>query len=166
MILAMMIGAPMVFSRKQTAQKMIDLLDLKRGNKVYDLGSGDARLLVMAAKKGAYACGVEINPYAVILSLLRMQLSGYSKQIQVRWGSYWGKNLVDADAVIIYGVPWIMARLAKKLIVELKPGTKIVSNSFQIPQLKLIKQETVGKDKVYLYKVQNSKIKDQKVIKK
>lgn len=153
MVLAMVIGAPLVFSKKQTAQTMVDLLQLKPGNRVYDLGSGDGRLLILAAKKGAKAVGIEINPYAVLLSWLRIQLSGFKNQVQVKWGSYWKTDISDADAVVVYGVPWIMGRLAKKLQQELKPGTKIVSNSFQISELKLVKQVIVDKDRVYLYQI-------------
>lgn len=153
MMLAIIIGAPLVFTKKQTANKMVELLNIKKDEKVFDLGSGDGRLLIMVAKKGAYANGIEVNPYAVLFSLIKVFFAGQIKRVKIHWGNYWWVSLSKADAVLVYAMPGFMPKLSQKLKRELKKGTRIVSNSFQIPGLILRKQETVGKDRIYLYEI-------------
>ena len=153
MILAMIIGAPMVPSNPRVGERMIELLSLKKGQRLYDLGSGDGRLLIIAAKKGARAIGIEINPYALLWSWIKSILSGQMTKIQFIWGSYWRINIKNADAVAVYAMPYVMSRMTQKLQTELMPGTRVVSNSFQIPGLKLVKKEILGKDTIYLYRI-------------
>jgi len=152
-MLALFFGAPLVPSKPEVTRKMVELLKIKPGMTIYDLGSGDGRVLIELAKRNVCARGIEINPYAVVFSLARCLIVGVGKQVQVHWGNYWWTNLAQADGVIVYGLPQIMPRLARKFKAELKPKTRIVSNSFQIPGLQLLKQETVGKTKIYLYQV-------------
>lgn len=153
MFLAIVLGAPFVFSKKEVAQKMIELLDLKKGEIFYDLGSGDGRLLILAAQKGAKAVGIEINPYAVLWSWLRILLAGQSHRARVKWGSYWRANVGKADKVAVYALPQVMASLGEKLKREVRPGLLVVSNSFQIPNFKLLKTDTSGPNTIYLYRI-------------
>lgn len=153
MMLAILIGAPLVSSKPEVARRMIDLLQIKPGQTVYDLGSGDGRLLILAAQNGAKAVGIEVNPYAVLWSYVRALLMGQLKNIRIIWGNYWGKDISQADALVVYAMPGFMPKLAKKLHTELKKNTPVVSNSFAIPDLKLIKQEMVENSRIYLYKV-------------
>lgn len=149
----MFMGAPAVFSKKQTAFKMIELLNLKPGQKMVDLGSGDGQLVIMGAKKGFKTYGIEINPYLVLLSNFKTLISGQLSRGKIKWGSYWGQDLSGFDGVVVYGLPSMMKKLSIKLKKELKTGTPVVSNTFQIPELKLVKTETVGKDRIYLYRI-------------
>jgi|SRR3989344_7903009 len=153
LILAMFTGAPLVPSKPPTVERMLKLLNLKKGQILYDLGSGDGKILITAAKQGAQGIGIEINPYAVLLSWVLAILAGVVKSVHFEWGNYWQHSLSAADAVVVYAMPQFMPRLAVKLQKELKKGTRIVSNTFTIPQLKLVKQERVGFDKVYLYEI-------------
>ena len=153
MVLSIWIGAPFVPSKDVTGKRMIELLQLKPGQTLYDLGSGDGRLLIAAAQRGARAVGVEVIPHVALLSVIKIFLAGKRRNICVRWGNYWWVNLTQADAVAVYAMPGFMPRLARKFKRELKPGTPIVSNSFTIPGLTLVKQETVGKDRIFLYTV-------------
>lgn len=153
MVLAIVMGAPLVPSKPQTAKAMIELLQLKNGEKFYDLGSGDGRLLLAASKKGAEAVGIEMNPYAWLLGYARMLFSGNILQTRIILGNYWWINLKNADAVAVYALPTIMEKLSGKLKNGLKKGTRVVSNSFQIPGLKLVKEVQVGNNRIYLYKV-------------
>lgn len=153
MILAIVMGAPLVPSKPKVVEAMIGLLQLKRGEKFFDLGSGDGRLVIQACKKGAKAVGVEINPYVWLLSYIRAFLSGQILRVIIFLGNYWRTDLRDADAVAVYALPTIMEKLSKKLKSELKKGTRVVSNSFQIPGLQLVRQETIAGHKIYLYRV-------------
>ncbi len=153
MVLALFLGAPLVPSKKVTSEAMIRLLNIKHGEIIYDLGSGDGRLLTLIAQKGATAIGIEINPYAILIGWMRALVTGNIFNIKIIWGNYWWVNIAKADKVIVYGLPHIMPKLVKKFKAELRPKTKIISNSFQIPGLIKIKEEKVGKDWIYLYQV-------------
>ncbi len=141
LIIAFVTGAPFVPSTKPTAKVMIALSHLKPGMKVYDLGSGDGRLLFLAAERGVTAIGLEINPLLVVFTWFKKMFSGHRNHIFVRWQNFWSANLSDADAVFIYLLPWKMETLAKKLKKELKPGSLIVSNSFIFPKWKILRQD-------------------------
>ncbi len=153
MILALIMGAPLVPSKFKVAKRMVELLQLKSGQTLFDLGSGDGRVLIAASKKGQKSVGIEINPYMWMLSSIFIFMTGQQSRVKVYLGNYWNRDLSQAEGIIVYGLPQIMNRLSEKLRKELKPGTKIVSNSFQIPALKLQKQEVVDGTRIYLYRV-------------
>lgn len=148
--IALFTGAPYVPSKKKTAEQMIDIADIKTTDIVYDLGSGDGRLLLLAAKKAPKKIvGIEINLLLVLLTRLRCLLSPYRSTIYCTWGNFWNVHLHDADVVFVYLLPWKMDALKRKLLKELKPGTRIISNSFIFPDLKVA--ATDNKNGIYLY---------------
>ncbi len=154
LMLAFLTGAPFVPSTGKTAQKMIELAQLKRGQKVYDLGSGEGKLLFLAAQKGARAVGFEINPLLVIFTALKIFFSPYRGQIQVKWQNFWKAHFNDADVIFIYLLPWRMEQLKQFLLRELRPGTLVVSNSFIFPDWKLLRQNQ--ETHVYVFKIPKS----------
>jgi SAM-dependent methyltransferase len=142
-IFAFLSGAPFVPTTPDTARSMIALAGIKQGDVVYDLGSGNGKLLLMAAKKGARAVGFEINPLLVLLSMLR--------GTNTKWKNFWNAKIDDADIIFVYLLPWRMERLAKKLTTQCKPGAIIVSNSFIFPKWKILRQDK--KNHVYVFRV-------------
>ena len=139
--LAFVTGAPFVRSDKKAVDAMIRLARIKPGIKVYDLGSGDATLLFRAAALGATAIGLEINPYLVLWSRLKILLCPYRTKITVRWQNFWSAGLGDADVVFIYLLPWRMETLEDLLTKRCQKGPRIVSNSFIFPGLKKSQQD-------------------------
>lgn len=135
MVLAFLTGAPFVPTKDKAAEAMIRLAHIKKGMRVYDLGSGNGKLLRLAQKKGAKAVGYEINPFLVVLSKLTTT---------TRWKNLWSANVKDADIVFIYLLPWKMDKLAAKLKRECKKGTLIVSNSFIFPGWKVKRADEVN----------------------
>ncbi len=115
------------------------LLDPKKGEKIVDLGSGDGKLLFEIANRGGRAYGYEINPIAYLISLFRTKIGGF-KNVKVYYGNFMNADLSKYDAVVIYGISTIMPRIERKLKSELKPGTRVVSNFFQFPNLKPVKK--------------------------
>ena len=148
--LAFVTGAPFVPSTDPTAVAMIKFARIKKGVKVYDLGSGNGKLLFLAAQQVATAVGLEINPLLVIWSRLRAFLSPYRGMVSTRWQYFWRANLSDSDVVFVYLLPWRMEKLEKKLKQELKPGAVIVSNSFIFPHWKILRQDP--KHHVYVFR--------------
>jgi len=139
--LAFFTGAPFVPSTNPVAQAMIRLAKLKKGMIVYDLGSGEGKLLFLAAQKGAKAQGLEINPFLVAYSNIRAFFSPYRQSIHIYWKNLWKADIQDADVVFIYLIPWRMEVLEKKLKTTLKKGTVVVSNSFIFPHLHCIAKD-------------------------
>lgn len=140
--IAFVTGAPFVPSTKKVSEKMIALANIKKGDIVYDLGSGDGRLLFLAVKEGAgKAIGFEINPYLVLYTWIKILLSPDKNHLGVMLKNFWRADLRNADVVFVYLLPWRMEALAKKLIKELKPGARIVSNSFIFPNWKILRKD-------------------------
>jgi predicted RNA methylase len=150
-IVAFLSGAPFVPTSDPTAKSMITLAQLRPGMVVYDLGSGDGRLLLLAAQKGARAVGIEINPLLVILTHVRFLFSSRRNLLSVRWQSFWKTDMKDADAVFIYLLPLRMEKLEMILKKRLKKGTLIISNSFIFPHMKMVRQDE--SNHVYVYRI-------------
>lgn len=147
-VITFFFGAPYVQSSDEKIKTIIKLLDPKPGEKIVDLGSGNGKLLFEIAKKGATAYGYEINPFLVLLTNYQARKMGLEEKVKISWVDYWQKDLSEFDAVTLYGITYIMARLEKKLDEELKPGTRVISNFFKFPNWKEVKTDGV----IRLYK--------------
>lgn len=115
---------------------MLKLARLKRGERAVDLGSGDGRVVIALAKAGAVAHGYEINPFLVWESRQNARLAGVADRTRFHWQSFWKVDLSAYTVVMLYGIPYIMESLEKKLRRELKPGTRVISNAFPFPTWK------------------------------
>lgn len=149
--LAFVTGGPFVPSTKRAVDAMVKLAKIRPGQTVIDVGSGDGRVLFAAAKKGANAIGIEINPYLVRFTQIKAFLGAYRGRITVRWQNLWTADLRKADVVFVYLIPWKMDILAKKLKKELKPGALVISNSFMFPDWKVVRQDTVNH--IYAFRI-------------
>lgn len=149
--LAFVTGAPYVPSVSPTATAMIRLARISPGTTVYDLGSGDGRLLLLAAGRGARAVGFEINPFLVFWSIIRGFFSPRRELVKTIWKNFWHADLSGADVVFVYLLPWRMKALEKKLRKELKPGALVVSNSFIFPDWNILRED--AKTHVYVFRV-------------
>lgn len=126
---------------------MVVLASPKAGEKIADLGSGDGRVLLAFAQKGAEAHGYEINPLLVMRARKMLKSAGFEKKAFVHWQSFWKKNLGEFDIITVYGFPNFMGRLGRKLKKEAAPGTRIVSNIYTFPGASPAKSQ----DGVHLY---------------
>ena len=140
--LSFVTGGPFVPSSKHAVEAMIKLADLKAGQTVIDIGSGDGRVLFEAAKEGARGIGIEINPYLVLFTRIRAFLGPYRGRITV---------LSQADVVFVYLIPWRMEDLAEKLEDELKDDALVVSNSFVFPGWKIVRSDE--QHHVYVFQI-------------
>jgi len=125
-------GSPFISSSTADVDAMIQLAHIHPGMHIYDLGSGDGRLLFAAAKQGASATGIEINSYCVLLTRIKARLKKESR-VTVIHGSLFDQNLSRADVVFVYLLPDILQDLQIKLKNELKPDAVIISKSFEFP---------------------------------
>lgn len=147
-LIALFDGAPWVPTPMVRVRKMINLAKLKKGETLYDLGCGDGRAPYLATKeKGAKAVGIELSPVIYLLALIRKFF--WRSKAKIVFGSFWNKNLSDADVVVLYLMPGFVERVAKKLEKELKPGARVISYAFQIKSWKEIHREKRVRKKGY-----------------
>jgi SAM-dependent methyltransferase len=130
LIVPLVTGLPWVPTRERRIHKALHLADVKPGDVVYDLGAGDGRVLLAAARDfGARAVGIEISPVHCLIAWMRALLSGVGRQVTVRWGSFYNADYSDADVVFAYMTQGQAARLRPHLEARLKPGARIVTIS-------------------------------------
>ncbi len=120
-----------------TAQALVDkMLDMARvttSDYVMDLGSGDGRTVITAAKRGARAIGIEYNPNMVELSKRNAAAAGVGERVQFMRADLFETDLSQATVITMFLLPGINLKLRPKIL-ELKPGTRVVSNSFNMGQ--------------------------------
>lgn len=132
-------------------EMMLKLSKVKKNEVVYDLGSGDGRIAIEAAKIGAKGVGIEIDPLRVFISMLRIKLAGASTNAKIIHGDMMKANIKDADVVVLFLSPKTMEKIETKLRRDLKKGARIVSYRFTFKRWKPV--ETDRENKIYLYKV-------------
>jgi cyclopropane fatty-acyl-phospholipid synthase-like methyltransferase len=141
LFISTIIGVPCMPTHLKQAKKMIAIANLKPGMKVVDLGSGNGRLLFLAAKTGAKAIGYELNPLLVWWTKIAIFFRGLGGQVDVKLKSIYDADLKDVDVVFAFLMPKPMAKLESKLFSELKPGAMIYSYTFSIPGHEAIKKD-------------------------
>jgi 16S rRNA A1518/A1519 N6-dimethyltransferase RsmA/KsgA/DIM1 with predicted DNA glycosylase/AP lyase activity len=138
-------GAPFLPTLKDRVPEALELTNLKPGQTILELGSGDGRVLIAAARKGINSVGYELNPLLVVYSKLRA--IKYRKYVKIIWGNYWVKQWPKADAIFVFLLQPYMQKLDTKIIQNYPEGIKLVSFAFTIPDKKP-KKEIKG---LYLY---------------
>ncbi len=141
----LLFGAPYLPTKRMQTQAALDLLNLKPGQTMYELGCGDGRVLKQAAERGWLAVGYELNPLLAVTA--RLYTWKYRKQVRVVCGNFWSANLQQADGVFVFLLDRFMSQLDKKMQKELRSGTKLASFAFKIPGKKTVR----SKAGIYLY---------------
>lgn len=131
-------GAPFLPTLRNRTQEALDLLDLKPGQILLELGSGDGRILRAAAERGIYGIGYELNPLLVVWSKLRHWR--YRRLITVHWGNYWRHTLPLTDGIYVFLLNPYMEKLDNKITQEIKRNVKVVSFAFAIPGKKPVQE--------------------------
>jgi SAM-dependent methyltransferase len=144
---------PFVPSPQSVVDKMIDLAGVKKGDVVYDLGSGDGRIVIAAAKRGARAVGFEIDPDLVAESRANIQKAGVQESAEIRNQDILTVDLSGASVVTMYLLPDVNLKLRPNLQKQLKPGSRIVSHSFDMGDWKADKVEQVDGRTIYLWTI-------------
>ena len=148
-------AAPYLPTRQKDVDRMLALADIKPGDVVYDLGAGDGRFLISAAKKGAQATGFEISILPFLVAKLRIAMAGVGDKAKMKAKDFFHVNLSQANVIVCFLTPAAMAKLKPKFQAELKPGTRIVSYAFALPDWPpTVKEKPDPKwMAVYLYRV-------------
>lgn len=142
--------APWWRTNRKTALSICKLASLKKGDVVYDLGCGDAEVLITAAQRfGCRGVGIEIDPLRFLIAKLRVRLGGSYDKVKIRRANFFKEDFSKATVVIVYLVPATLKKLLPKFK-KLKKGARIVSYRYEIEGLKI--ESTDEKNNLYLYK--------------
>lgn len=153
--------APFVPSPVLVIQHMLKLADLRAGEVFFDLGSGDGRTVIMAAKAfGARAVGVELREDLAKKALSTIHENGLGDRVTIVNGDMFGVNLGSADVVFLYLTTSANEKIRGKLDTELKKGVRVVSHDYEIVGWKPVQVENFCENPslgypshtIYLYK--------------
>jgi precorrin-6B methylase 2 len=126
-------------------EKMLDLAKVTPQDLVIDLGSGDGRTVITAAKRGATAIGVEYNPDMVALSQFNAKQAGVADKATITRGDIFEYDFSKANVLTMFLLPSINMKLRPKIL-DMQPGTRIVTNSFTMEDWEADQTETVTDD--------------------
>jgi protein-L-isoaspartate O-methyltransferase len=148
---------PFVPTPMKVVERMLELAKVSRNDVVYDLGSGDGRIVIMAAQEfGAHAVGVELDPKLFRESSARIQKLGLGKRAKIIYGNMFEVNVHPATVVTLYLLPSVNDEIEPMLDKELRSGTRVVSHDFSMNAWNVAKTERVtdengGHHTIYLY---------------
>ena len=151
--------APFVPTPMRVIRQVLEAAELRDGQKIYDLGCGDGRLLIAAVKlKKVRAIGYEVAWLVVAMAYLRKWLLCPGADVRIIRGNFFKADLGEADVVFCYLFPKIMHRLEKKFEAELKQGARVLSFSFPLSHWRPVKVLKTRPDKpknflIYVYQV-------------
>ena len=128
-------GLPPFPTKPERIRKALKLANLHPNEVLYDLGAGDGRVLLIAAREfGAKAIGIEVGPIQCALIWLRAVASGYGNQIHIRWENFYKVDLHNADVVFVYATSKEVVKLALHLEKQMRQGARLVSISADFPE--------------------------------
>ena len=126
-------AGPYVPTPTVIVEELLKLADIKRGEYVIDLGSGDGRIVVTAAKRyGAQGYGIDIQPSLVELARENARREGVADRVRFIAGDLFDSDLSKADVITVYLLPSSVPLLVPKLMKELRPGARVVSHDYPL----------------------------------
>jgi SAM-dependent methyltransferase len=148
------INTPFVTSPPQIVGAMLELANVGNSDVVYDLGCGDGRIVISAARKyGARGVGIDLNPARIEEARANASSAGVSDRVSFEVNDLFDADIRNATVVALYLLPDANIRLRPRLLRDLKPGTRVVSHSFDMGDWKPDKEKLVDGDHVYLWTI-------------
>jgi SAM-dependent methyltransferase len=148
------INTPFVTTPPEVVRAMLRLAAVGRNDLLYDLGCGDGRIVLAAARDfGARGVGIEISPEHAAEARHNVRRAGFSARVEIRQQDLFDADLRPATVVAVYLLPEVNLRLRPKLLRELKPGTRVVAHSFDFGDWKPQRLLDLNGAKVYLWVV-------------
>ena len=133
---------------------MLKLAKVRKGDILYDLGSGDGRIPVTAARDyGVRATGIDIDPKRIAEAKVNVAEAGVGDLVTIRQGDLFEEDFSDASVVTLYLLDSLNEKLRPKLLAELKPGSRIVSHAFKMGDWEPEAQQDIDGTMIYLWTV-------------
>src|SRR5579864_2499277 len=141
------LDVPYVPTTEEAVKAMLKLADVKKTDIVYDLGCGDGRIVIAAAKEyQALGVGIDINPERIQEAEENAKKAGVEKLVRFEENDLFDADIHEATVVTLFLLNSVNLKLRPKLLKDLKPGTRIVSNTFDMGDWKPDKEFTLGDD--------------------
>jgi len=135
---------PYVPTPQEVVERMLELAQVKKGDVVYDLGSGDGRIVVTAAKKyGVKAVGFEIDPERIKESHENIKKAGVGHLVEIRQQDIRTVDLSPASVLTMYLLPEVNLMIRPNIWKQMKPGSRVVSHDFDMGDWKPLKKENI-----------------------
>lgn len=141
-------AAPWLPTRRIDTDRFLGIAALKPGERFYDLGCGDGRIIAAAAEAGAHATGFEVALLPYVLAKVRTRR--YATAL-IRYSDFWKRDIADADVVYVFLTTRIYPRLEEKLFRELKPGARVICYAWPLPTWKPLTVEPATSDHLPLF---------------
>ena len=138
-------------TRQAVVDGMLKLANVKASDIVYDLGCGDGRFVISAAKLGARGVGIDIDPVRIREATDNVIKAGLTDRVKIVHGDLFQTDIREATVVTLFLLPDLNLKLRPKLWKELKPGTRVVSNLFDMGDWKPDQEISVDGSRVYLW---------------
>ena len=149
---------PYVPTREEVVAGMLKLGEVKPGDVVYDLGCGDGRIVITAAQTfGTRGVGIDINPVRIREAEENARRVGVTDKVRFIEQDLFEAKISDATVVMLYLLPSVNLKLRPKLLNDLKPGTRIVSHSFDMGDWKPEKEIEVEGERIYFWTIPASR---------
>ena len=146
------LDVPYVPTPMDVVERMLDLAEIKAQDFVIDLGSGDGRIPITAAKKyGARSLGIDLNPTRIAESQANLARENLGDKVEFREANLFQTDISKADILTMYLLPAVNLQLKPRILAELRPGTRVVSHAFDMGRWVPDHQETVSSRKVMLW---------------
>jgi tRNA G37 N-methylase Trm5 len=153
---------PYVPTPQEVVDRMLELAQVKKGDVVYDLGSGDGRIVVSAAKKyGVRAVGFEIDPQRIKESTENIKKAGVGHLVEIRQQDIRTVDLSPASVLTMYLLPEVNLLIRPNIWKQMKPGSRVVSHDFDMDDWKPLETENMKDSSnwdhtLYLWHVQGT----------
>ena len=145
---------PYVPTGPQTVAAMLKLAGIEKDDLLFDLGCGDGRIVITAAKEfGTHGIGVDIDPERIKDARRNAKAEGVTNLVEFRQADLFDTDVRKATVVMLYLLPEVNLKLRPKLWRELKPGTRVVSHAFDMGDWKPDKQEHIEGSDIFLWTI-------------
>jgi SAM-dependent methyltransferase len=146
---------PYVPTPQPIVDKMLDMAKVGKGDVVYDLGCGDGRIVITAAKeRGARGVGIDLNPQRIAEAKANAESAGVSDKVKFMVGDLFTADFSEASVVTLYLLPDVNRALRPQLWKQLKIGTRVVSHDFDMgPEWPPEKEERIGSKTLYYWTI-------------
>lgn len=142
---------PFVPTPRRVVAAMLDLAEVGESDFLIDLGSGDGRIAIAAAQRGARALGVDLDPARIAEAAVAARLSGVESRARFRRQDLFDTPIGEASVVAMYLLPEVNLRLRPRLLTELRPGARIVSHAFDLGDWRPDEHRVIDAANVYLW---------------
>jgi SAM-dependent methyltransferase len=137
----------------RVVEAMLNLAGVRAGDVVYDLGCGDGRIVVAAARRGARGVGVDINPRRIREARANAAAAGVADRVELRVGDLFETDVTPATVVMLFLWPEVNLRLRPRLLAQLRPGARVVSHWHDMGEWKPDRTRSVAGRTLYLWTI-------------